>query len=60
MATRTVKRSGKKFRKVGRGARKPSQVRYNQEQRWASNKARRVARNTRRSDSVERTSAPTR
>lgn len=48
MATR-VKRGGKKFRKVGRGLRKPSQVQYNLERRWIANKARRVERNARRS-----------
>jgi hypothetical protein len=35
-------KSGKKHRKYGRSSRRPSHHRYNLEQRWIKNKARRI------------------
>jgi hypothetical protein len=40
----TPRKSGKKNRKWGRAARKPSHHRYNLEKRWEKNKARKAAR----------------
>jgi len=42
------KKQGKKGRKIGRNARKPSHKRYVAERRWIKNKARRIARMMRR------------
>jgi len=38
------RKGGKKNRKWGRAGRKPSHNRYNLEQRWIKNKARRIAK----------------
>ena len=38
------RRGGKKNRKYGRSARKPSHFRYNLEERWKKNKARKAAK----------------
>jgi hypothetical protein len=38
------RKSGKKNRKWGRAARRPSHRRYNLEKRWIKNKARRIAK----------------
>jgi len=41
-------KSGKKNRKYGRSDRRPSHTRYNMEERWAKNKARRIAKQARK------------
>ena len=41
-------KSGKKHRKYGRAGRRPSHNRYNNEMRWAKNKARRIAKQARK------------
>jgi hypothetical protein len=38
------RKSGKKHRKYGRAGRRPSHNRYNMEERWEKNKARRIAK----------------
>jgi hypothetical protein len=38
----TVRKSGKKGRKIGRQKKKPSHIRYTMERRWEKNKARRA------------------
>ena len=40
----TPRKSGKKNRKFGRAARRPSHKRYNSERRWEKNKAKKQAR----------------
>lgn len=40
----TQRKGGKKNRKFGRAARRPSHNRYNVMQRWITNKARRIAK----------------
>lgn len=41
-------KSGKKNRKYGRAGRRPSHKRYNMEERWLKNKARRIAKQARK------------
>ncbi len=41
-------------RKIGRGLRSPSHVRYTNERRWETNKARRIAKNAKREAKVRR------
>lgn len=40
----TPRKSGKKNRKFGRSGRKPSHKKYNAEERWKKNKARKIAK----------------
>ena len=44
----TQRKSGKKHRKYGRAGRRPSHKRYNVEERWKKNKARRIAKQERK------------
>ena len=44
MSGNPQRKSGKKNRKHGRAARKPSHTRYNNEKRWEKNKARKAAK----------------
>lgn len=48
MSEGTARKTGKKNRKYGRAGRKPSHNRYNLEQRWEKNKARRIAKQARK------------
>jgi len=42
------RKTGKKHRKYGRGLRKPAHTRYNSQQRWEENKAKRIAKQKRK------------
>ena len=44
----TQHKGGKKNRKFGRAARRPSHKRYNMEERWLKNKAKRIAKQAKR------------
>lgn len=41
-------------RKIGRMARKPAHIRYNMEQRWLTNKARRIEKQKRLEEKAKR------
>lgn len=48
MGRNDTRRGGRKNRKHGRMSRKPAHKRYNAEERWKVNKARKIAKEARR------------